>query len=61
MHFADIGRVPGDPILGLMDAYQQDTNPDKFDLAHEDIMGMVEKGMTLGLHAPKFAPKPKAA
>ena len=32
-----------------------------FDLAHEDIMGMVEKGMTMGLHAPKFAPKPKAA
>ena len=31
------------------------------DLAPEDIMGMVEKGMTLGLHAPKFAPKPKAA
>ena len=32
-----------------------------FDLAHEDIMGMVEKGMTMGLHAPKFPPRPKAA
>ena len=28
-----------------------------FDLAHEDIMGMVEQGMQLGLHAPTFAPK----
>ncbi|RON11441.1 phenylalanine 4-monooxygenase [Pseudomonas brassicacearum] len=32
-----------------------------FDLAHEDIMGMVQQGMQLGLHAPKFPPKPKAA
>ncbi len=32
-----------------------------FDLAHEDIMGMVEQGMKLGLHPAKFAPKPKAA
>ena len=31
-HFAAIGRVPGDPILGLMDSYNQDTNPNKFDL-----------------------------
>jgi len=28
-----------------------------FDLAHEDIMGMVHQGMQLGLHAPKFPPK----
>ena len=28
-----------------------------FDLAHEDIMGMVKQGMQLGLHAPKFPPK----
>lgn len=28
-----------------------------FDLAHEDIMGMVHKAMQLGLHAPKFPPK----
>ena len=28
-----------------------------FDLAHEDIMGMVRHAMQLGLHAPKFPPK----
>jgi phenylalanine-4-hydroxylase len=28
-----------------------------FDLAHEDIMGMVHQAMQLGLHAPKFPPK----
>lgn len=27
-----------------------------FDLAQEDIMGMVEQAMQLGLHAPKFPP-----
>ena len=32
-----------------------------FDVAHEDIMAMVRQGMQLGLHAPKFPPKPKAA
>mgnify|MGYP002719075251 FL=1 len=32
MHFDAIGRVPGDPILGLMDLYAQDANPNKFDL-----------------------------
>ena len=32
-----------------------------FDVAQEDIMGMVERGMQLGLHTPLFAPKPKAA
>ena len=32
-----------------------------FEVAQEDIMGMVERGMQLGLHAPKFPPKPKAA
>jgi phenylalanine-4-hydroxylase len=32
-----------------------------FDLAHEDIMGMVRLGQQLGLHAPKFPPKIKAA
>ncbi|MCY1422425.1 phenylalanine-4-hydroxylase [compost metagenome] len=32
-----------------------------FDLAHEDIMALVHKAMSLGLHAPKFPPKPKAA
>ncbi|MEA9979589.1 MULTISPECIES: phenylalanine 4-monooxygenase [unclassified Pseudomonas] len=32
-----------------------------FDLAHEDIMELVRLGMQLGLHAPKFPPKIKAA
>jgi len=32
MHFGAIGRVPGDPILGLMEAYAKDSNPNKFDL-----------------------------
>ena len=42
-HFAAIGRVPGDPILGLMDAYNQDTNPNKFDLGvgvYKDANGL---------------------
>lgn len=29
-----------------------------FDLAQEDIMGMVQHAMQLGLHAPTFPPKP---
>jgi phenylalanine-4-hydroxylase len=28
-----------------------------FQLAQEDIMGLVQQAMTLGLHAPKFPPK----
>jgi len=32
MHFGAIERVPGDPILGLMEAYAKDSNPNKFDL-----------------------------
>jgi len=28
-----------------------------FELAHEDIMGMVHQAMQMGLHAPKFPPK----
>lgn len=28
-----------------------------FDLAHEDVMGMVAQAAQLGLHPPKFAPK----
>lgn len=32
MHFGAIERVPGDPILGLMEAYANDSNPHKFDL-----------------------------
>jgi aromatic-amino-acid transaminase len=43
MHFIDIQRVPGDPILGLIDAYAADTNPDKFDLGvgvYKDAQGL---------------------
>jgi aromatic-amino-acid transaminase len=32
MHFSAIERVPGDPILGLMEAYANDSSPHKFDL-----------------------------
>lgn len=32
MHFSAIERVPGDPILGLMEAYANDSNQHKFDL-----------------------------
>ncbi|MFV3015969.1 aromatic amino acid aminotransferase, partial [Pseudomonas sp. KHB2.9] len=43
MHFDAIGRVPGDPILGLMDLYAQDANPNKFDLGvgvYKDDQGL---------------------
>lgn len=43
MHFDAIGRVPGDPILGLMEAYAQDRNPGKFDLGvgvYKDSFGL---------------------
>lgn len=43
MHFDAIGRVPGDPILGLMEAYAQDSNPHKFDLGvgvYKDAQGL---------------------
>lgn len=43
MHFAAIGRVPGDPILGLMEAYGADSNPGKFDLGvgvYKDAQGL---------------------
>ncbi|WP_095122747.1 amino acid aminotransferase [Pseudomonas sp. Irchel s3f10] len=43
MHFDAIGRVPGDPILGLMEAYAQDGNPRKFDLGvgvYKDAQGL---------------------
>jgi aspartate/tyrosine/aromatic aminotransferase len=42
-HFAQIARVPGDPILGLMEAYRADTNPDKLDLGvgvYKDAQGL---------------------
>ena len=32
MHFGQIPRVPGDPILGLLDAFRADANPAKLDL-----------------------------
>ncbi len=31
-HFSGVKRVPGDPILGLIDAYRSDPNPQKLDL-----------------------------
>lgn len=43
MHFGPIGRIPGDPILGLMESYAKDTNPNKFDLGvgvYKDAMGL---------------------
>lgn len=43
MHFDAIGRVPGDPILGLMEAYAADSNPRKFDLGvgvYKDALGL---------------------
>nr|WP_175645486.1 amino acid aminotransferase [Pseudomonas sp. KK4] len=43
MHFDAIGRVPGDPILSLMEAYAQDPNPRKFDLGvgvYKDAQGL---------------------
>jgi aspartate aminotransferase len=42
-HFTTIQRVPGDPILGLMDAYAKDRNPRKFDLGvgvYKDASGL---------------------
>ncbi|BAU74867.1 amino acid aminotransferase [Metapseudomonas furukawaii] len=42
-HFARVGRVPGDPILGLMDAFRLDTNPTKLDLGvgvYKDARGL---------------------
>ncbi|WP_338513555.1 amino acid aminotransferase [Pseudomonas poae] len=53
MHFDAIARVPGDPILGLMDLYAQDTNPHKFDLGvgvYKD-----DQGLTPIPHAVKLA------
>ncbi|MBD9481766.1 aspartate/tyrosine/aromatic aminotransferase [Pseudomonas sp. PDM14] len=52
-HFAAIERVPGDPILGLMDAYRLDPNPAKFDLG----VGVYKdtQGLTPIPHAVKLA------
>ncbi|NWD75374.1 aspartate/tyrosine/aromatic aminotransferase [Pseudomonas gingeri] len=53
MHFDAIARVPGDPILGLLEAYAQDTNPHKFDLG----VGVYKdaQGLTPILHSVKLA------
>lgn len=42
-HFATIARGPGDPILGLLDAYRADGNPAKLDLGvgvYKDASGL---------------------
>ena len=42
-HFSDVARVPGDPILGLLDAYRADPNPAKLDLGvgvYKDALGL---------------------
>ena len=42
-HFAQIARVPGDPILGLIEAYRSDRNPAKLDLGvgvYKDAQGL---------------------
>jgi len=42
-HFAKVTRVPGDPILGLLDAYRADLNPARLDLGvgvYKDAQGL---------------------
>ncbi|WP_439888784.1 amino acid aminotransferase [Pseudomonas sp. MBLB4123] len=42
-HFGAIARVPGDPILGLMEAFAADANPAKLDLGvgvYKDARGL---------------------
>lgn len=42
-HFAPVRRVPGDPILGLIEAHRQDPNPAKIDLGvgvYKDSQGL---------------------
>ncbi|SDH92238.1 amino acid aminotransferase [Pseudomonas panipatensis] len=42
-HFAHVPRVPGDPILGLLDAFRADPNPAKLDLGvgvYKDAQGL---------------------
>ncbi|MDW3710656.1 MULTISPECIES: amino acid aminotransferase [unclassified Pseudomonas] len=42
-HFAPVGRVPGDPILGLIEAHRADPNPAKIDLGvgvYKDSQGV---------------------
>ncbi|MES2818066.1 MAG: amino acid aminotransferase [Pseudomonadota bacterium] len=51
--FAGVPQVPGDPILGLMDAFRADPNPAKLDLG----VGVYKdpQGLTPILHAVKEA------
>lgn len=42
-HFGGVARIPGDPILGLMDAFRVDPNPAKIDLGvgvYKDSQGL---------------------
>lgn len=42
-HFAKVARVPGDPILSLMEAYRLDSNPARLDLGvgvYKDAQGL---------------------
>ncbi|MDG9855314.1 aspartate/tyrosine/aromatic aminotransferase [Pseudomonas nitroreducens] len=42
-HFAKVTRVPGDPILGLLEAYRADPNPARLDLGvgvYKDAQGL---------------------
>ncbi|WP_031302919.1 aminotransferase class I/II-fold pyridoxal phosphate-dependent enzyme, partial [Pseudomonas sp. EGD-AK9] len=42
-HFASVARVPGDPILSLMEAYRLDRHPAKLDLGvgvYKDAQGL---------------------
>ncbi|MBO3274447.1 amino acid aminotransferase [Pseudomonas schmalbachii] len=42
-HFAQVARIPGDPILGLLDAFRADPNPTKLDLGvgvYKDAQGL---------------------
>ena len=52
-HFAPVGRVPGDPILGLIEAHRADPNPAKIDLG----VGVYKdsQGLTPILRAVKLA------
>ena len=52
-HFAQIARVPGDPILSLMEAYRLDSNPARLDLG----VGVYKdaQGLTPIPHAVKLA------
>ena len=47
-HFATIARVPGDPILGLLDAYRADGNPAKLLMPGKDPGGWLVT-MLLGI------------